>query len=151
MICVVHRWSCPPEEAASWDWSRFPVSQRNLKRILQPCVKKASALLIEYKVPLDCMVWEDTNCIHYSDAIVSTMASKITGFSIVYPTVWSDTDQRKHQGSASLAFVRGIHRWPVNSHTKGQLRGKCSHLMMSSCEISQTGVYRSVFVKLSNG
>ena len=25
------------------------------------------------------------------------------------------TGQRKHQSSASLAFVRGIHRWPVNS------------------------------------
>ena len=27
-------------------------------------------------------------------------------------------DQRKHQSSASLAFVRGIHRWPVNSPHK---------------------------------
>ena len=31
----------------------------------------------------------------------------------------SDADQRKHQSSASLAFVRGIHRWPVNSPYKG--------------------------------
>ena len=30
-----------------------------------------------------------------------------------------DTDQRKHQSSASLAFVRGIHRSPVNSPHKG--------------------------------
>ena len=29
-----------------------------------------------------------------------------------------DADQRKHQSSASLAFVRGIHRWPVNSPHK---------------------------------
>ena len=41
-----------------------------------------------------------------------------------YLTVYSNADQRKHQSSASLAFVRGIHRWPVNSHTKGQWRGK---------------------------
>ena len=30
-------------------------------------------------------------------------------------TVDSGADQRKHQSSASLAFVRGIHQWPVNS------------------------------------
>ena len=34
------------------------------------------------------------------------------------------------------AFVRGIHRWPVNSPTKGQWRGKCFHLMTSSCDDS---------------
>ena len=39
-------------------------------------------------------------------------------FSIVYSIVGSGTDQRKHQSSASLAFVRGIHRWPVNSPHK---------------------------------
>ena len=41
------------------------------------------------------------------------MASQITGVSIVYLTVCSGADQRKHQSSASLAFVRGIHRWLV--------------------------------------
>ena len=55
---------------------------------------------------------------HYSDVIMSMIASQITGVSIVYSTVCSDADQRKHQGSASLAFVRGIHRWPVNSPHK---------------------------------
>ena len=39
---------------------------------------------------------------------MSTMASQITGASMVY---WG-ADQRKHQSSASLAFVRGIHWWP---------------------------------------
>ena len=37
-----------------------------------------------------------------------------------YSTVYSIVDQRKHQISASLAFLRGIHQWPVNSPTKGQ-------------------------------
>ena len=38
--------------------------------------------------------------------------------SFVYSTVCLGADQRKHQSSASLAFVWGIHRWPVNSpHT----------------------------------
>ena len=56
---------------------------------------------------------------HYSDIIISYMASQITGVSIVYSTICSAADQRKHQSSASLAFVRGIHRWPVNSPHKG--------------------------------
>ena len=46
------------------------------------------------------------------------MASQITSLAIVYTIVYSDADQRKHQSSASLAFVRGIHRGPVNSPHK---------------------------------
>ena len=53
--------------------------------------------------------------LHYNDVIMSAMASQITSLTIVYSTVYSDADQRKHQSSASLAFVRGIHRWPVAS------------------------------------
>ena len=52
------------------------------------------------------------------------MASQNTSFTIVYSTVYSSTDQRKHQSFASLAFVRGIHRWPVNSHHKGPVTRK---------------------------
>ena len=55
---------------------------------------------------------------HYDDIIMGTMVSQITSLTIVYSTVYSDTDQRKHQSSASLAFVRGIHRGPVNSPHK---------------------------------
>ena len=51
--------------------------------------------------------------------IMSAMASQITGVSIACSTVWSGAHQRKHQSSASLAFVRGIHRWPVDSPHKG--------------------------------
>ena len=56
--------------------------------------------------------------------IMNAMASLITGASIVYSTVCSDADQRKHESSASLAFVRGIHRWPVNSPHKGPVMRK---------------------------
>ena len=45
--------------------------------------------------------------------------SQITSLAIVYLSVYSDADQGKHQRSVSLAFVRGIHRWPVNSSHKG--------------------------------
>ena len=55
---------------------------------------------------------------HYSDVIMSTMASQITGVTIVYSTVRSGADQWKHESFASLAFVRGTHRWPVNSPHK---------------------------------
>ena len=50
---------------------------------------------------------------HYNDVIMSTMASQITSLTIVYSSVYSGGDQRKHQSSASLAFVRGIHRGPM--------------------------------------
>ena len=53
--------------------------------------------------------------IHYSDVIMGVIASQITSLTIVYSTVYSDADQRKHQSSASLTFVWGIHRGPVNS------------------------------------
>ena len=49
---------------------------------------------------------------------MGTMASKMTSLTIVYSAVYSSADQRKHQSSASLAFVRGIHRRPVNSPHK---------------------------------
>ena len=51
----------------------------------------------------------------YCDVIMGAVASQITSLTIVYSTVYSDADQRKHQSSASLAFLRGIHRGPVNS------------------------------------
>ena len=62
--------------------------------------------------------------LHYSDVIMSAMASQITGVSIVYSTECSSADQRKHQNSPSLAFVRGIHRWPANSPHKGPVTRK---------------------------
>ena len=54
----------------------------------------------------------------YSDVIMSTIASLITSLTILYSTLYSDADQRKHQSSASLVFVWGIHRGPVNSPHK---------------------------------
>ena len=53
------------------------------------------------------------NIFHYDDVIMGAIASQITSLTIVYSTVYSDADQRKHQSSASLAFVRGIHRGPT--------------------------------------
>ena len=61
------------------------------------------------------------NCIsicHYNEVIMIAMSSQITSLTIVYSTVYSGADQRKHQSSMSLAFVRGIHRGPGNSPHK---------------------------------
>ena len=62
--------------------------------------------------------------IHYGDVIMGAIASQITSLTIVYSTFYSDADQRKHQSSASLAFVRGIHRGPVKSPRKWSVTRK---------------------------
>ena len=46
---------------------------------------------------------------------MGTIASQITSLTIVYPAVYSEADKKTHQSSASLAFVREIHRGPLNS------------------------------------
>ena len=69
---------------------------------------------------------------HYSDVIMGSMAAQITSLTIVYSIVCSAADQRKHQSSASLAFVRGIHRWPVNSPHKWPVTRKMFPWMTSS-------------------
>ena len=70
---------------------------------------------------------------HCSDVIMGAIASQTTSITIIYSTVYSGADQRKPQSSASLAFVRGIHRWPVNSTHKGPVTRKMFRLMTSSC------------------
>ena len=55
---------------------------------------------------------------------MAAVASQITSLTIVYSTVYSDADQRNHQSSASLAFVRGIHRGLVNFPHKGPVTRK---------------------------
>ena len=52
---------------------------------------------------------------HYNDVIMGAIASQITSLTIIFSAIYLDTDKKKHQSSASLAFVRGIHRGPVNS------------------------------------
>ena len=61
---------------------------------------------------------------HYSDVIMSTVESQITCLRIVYSAVYSGANRRKHQSSALLAFVRGIHRSPVHSPHKGPVARK---------------------------
>ena len=67
----------------------------------------------------DCVGWrQDMDMRHCIDGIMGVMASQITILTTVYSSAYSGADQRKHQSSASLAFVRGIHLWPVISPHK---------------------------------
>ena len=55
---------------------------------------------------------------------MGAMTFEITSLTIVYSTVYSGVDPSKYQSSALLAFVRGVHRWPVNSPHKGPVTQK---------------------------
>ena len=70
---------------------------------------------------------------NYRDVIMSAMASQITRLTIVYSTVYSGADQREPQSPTSLAFVRAIHRSPVNSPHKWPVTRKmfpCDDVIM---------------------
>ena len=75
-----------------------------------------AALFTKCNTELSFAFKEETS--HYDHVIMDEIASQITSLKIVYSAVYLDADQRKHQSSASLAFVRGIHRGPVNSPHK---------------------------------
>ena len=82
----------------------------------QQLAKQVLSQIYQCSSALSLCVWIGSH--HYSDVIMGTIASKITSLKIVYSTVYSGAEQRKPQSSASLAFVRGIHLWPVNSPHK---------------------------------
>ena len=72
------------------------------------------------------------------------VSSQITSLTIVYSTVYSDAYQRKHQSSASLAFVRGIHRRPVNSPHKWPVTRK----MFPFDDVIMTTGYSILFIMI---
>ena len=104
---------------------------RTLRSVMSISVSPEKLYLHEIK---DTYIWKRylscTYCAmytthwHYNYVIMSATVSQITGVSIVCLTVCSGTDQRKHQSSASRAFVKGIHRWPVDSPHKGPVTQK---------------------------
>ena len=86
---------------------------------------------------------------HYSGVIISAMASQITSLAIVYSTVYSGADERKHQSSASLAFGRGIHRWPVNSPHKRPVTRKTftfDDVIMHDADVTAIYICRGITV-----
>ena len=76
-------------------------------------------LSMEYYLP--CNHENHTTTAHHFSATIMSV-SQITSISIAYSTICSSVDQGKYQSSVSLAFVRGIHRWLVNSLHKGPVR-----------------------------
>ena len=52
---------------------------------------------------------------HYIDVIMTTMASQITSLTVVYSTVYSDADQRKHQKLCVTGLCVGNSPGPVSS------------------------------------
>ena len=87
--------------------------------------------------------WPSSATYHYNDGIMSAIVSQITSISIVCSTICSGAVQRKHQSSASLAFVcvcvcecvcvcggggggggGEIHRRPMESPHKGPVTQK---------------------------
>ena len=73
---------------------------------------------------------------------MGAIASQITSLAIIYSTVYSGADQRKRESSASLAFLLGIHRGPVNSPHKWQVTRKMFSLddviMMPVCSLTES-------------
>ena len=84
--------------------------------------------------------------LHYNDVIMSATASQITSLTIVYSTFYAGADQRKHHSSASLAFVMGIHRWPVNFPHKGPVTRKMfpfDDVIMDGCAARQAEAFKN--------
>ena len=80
----------------------------------------------------------DSFDIHYNGVKMESMASQIISLALVYSTVYSGAD-KKHQSSASLAFVRGIHGGPVNSPHKWPVTRKMfpfDDVIMHNAEIA---------------
>ena len=108
---------------------RLDIVARSYRILEELCLKLSLAILVVSNFRL-CYLWSnaffkvqfwnsrivgiedsiDMKLKHYIDVIMTTMASQITSLAVVFSTVYSGTDQRKHQSSASLPFVRWIHR-----------------------------------------
>ena len=97
-------------------------NSRHLSSIFLNCAHSRGPIITRSghggRSDIKCHLTSKTHYMHYGDVIMSAIASQITSLMIVHSTVYSDADQRKHQSSASLAFVRRIHRGPVNSPHK---------------------------------
>ena len=73
----------------------------------------------DFCLPIRClrMLWQ----LHHNER---ALTSQITGVPLVCSTVYPGADQRTHQRFASLAFVRGSHRRPVDFPHKGPVTRK---------------------------
>ena len=127
---AVTSFSVKAAESVSWLWlthnsPRLLFSDNPAAKAVRsvlPILSHLKKVTIKY---MNTLKPEQNGPPHYSDVITSAMVCLITGVSMVY-----STDQRKYQSSPSLAFMRGIHRWPVNSPHKGPVMWK---IFLFSC------------------
>ena len=63
---------------------------------------------------------------------MSVIESQIIGHSVMFVQQFAELTSKKHQMVALLAFLKGIHQWPVVPLTKGQSCGKRPYIMTSS-------------------
>ena len=92
--------------------------------------------------------------LHYNEVLMIAIASQITSLTIVYSSVYSGADQRKHQSSASVALVGGIHWWLVNSPHKGPVTRKrfpIDHVIicLASSVLGSALLRKSISISLS--
>ena len=98
-----------PDEIANFDFPQHAVALQRFRTSQRASNTESLSTSWCHDYPL-----------HYTDVIMTTIASQITSIAVVYSTVYSDADQRKHQSSASLAFVWVIHRDRWIPRTKDQ-------------------------------
>ena len=110
ILCYLCRTTALAATVICW---LYPTSNK-FRRISSSLLRYFNLVIVTYIRVLFC------HCclLHYSDVIMSSMASQITSLMSVYSTVYSGADQRKQQSSASLAIVEGIPR--RIPRTKGQ-------------------------------
>ena len=122
---------CKPRISPVWVSLRVEIQSEFYRRHLQYSVhyritlERAMARLIQDYITLQHLHSANVRLyffiiLHYIDVIMTTMASQITSLTVAYSIVYSSADQRKHQSSASLAFVQEIHRDRWIPRTKGQ-------------------------------
>ena len=160
-LCLIH-WS----QVLSWEWKWQVMLQLHLSDQQSYCPPRCFILEVWWYSHVYAVLFDITRCCfkhiannphmlpstftqfvwklwslskhykHYNDVIMGTMVSQITSLTIVYSIIYSGADQKKKQSSTSLAFVRGIHRWPVNSPHKGPVTRKVfpfDDLIMRDC------------------
>ena len=89
-------------------------------------LKLSIVVSLSWKSPFTERLWSyhQFSLNHYGDVIMGAIASQNTSLAVIYSTIYTDADQRKHQSSASLAFVREIHRRQVNLSHKSPVTRK---------------------------
>ena len=108
---------------SKWQWS-YVILALTHRCILITNIRRSSGQLLTWRHMHLMMIWlhsisrNSMHLPHYNDVVKRAIASQITSLTIVYSTVYSGADQRKNESSASLAFVRSIHRGPMDSPHK---------------------------------